>query len=51
MNGKKQLKYGSYTYSFTPTGIGCVVEVFWSAMNALKQDPTLSIEEALEINL
>jgi len=27
------------------------VEVFWSAMNALKQDPTLSIEEALDCGL
>lgn len=30
---------------------GLEVEVFWSAMNALKHNPALSIEEALDYGL
>ena len=30
---------------------GLEVEVLWSAMNALKEDPTLSIEQALNCGL
>jgi hypothetical protein len=32
-------EYGSYTYSFTPTGIGCIVEVYSELAN-IKKDFT-----------
>jgi len=32
-------EYGSYTYSFTPTGIGCIVEVY-SDLADIKKDFT-----------